>query len=51
MTEITKCCLLGYCYEIKLFFFLVPVHRFSVLFTHAVQMMKNCFIEKERQRE
>lgn len=30
---------------------LPPVHCFSILFTHAVQMMKNCFVEKARQRE
>lgn len=50
MTEIGKC-LLGYCHQIALLFFLPPVHCFSALFTHAVQMMKNCFVEKERQRE
>lgn len=48
MTEIAK--LLGHCFEI-IFFFLVPCHRFSVLFTHAMQMMKNCLVEKERRRK
>lgn len=49
MTEITKCCFLDYCCKIT--FFPTPVYCFSVLFTHAVQMMKNCFVENERQRE
>lgn len=38
-------------YGVCVFFFFVPFHCFSVLFTHAVQMMKNCLAGKGRQRE
>lgn len=42
---------LGIAMKLCCVFILPPVHCFSILFTHAVQMMKNCFVEKARQRE